>query len=122
MADPTSDKKSSLFNATDLLKSDDPHLRAYEELKSQLLMNSNSKQAIAAPPSLSGIMGGIQSATEDLEKLFQKDYFEKLQIQQSNTNYDHNAQYMYRNPETQSTPKQGKGQMKGNSVMKITNE
>lgn len=28
------DKKSSMFNATDFMKSEDPHLRAYEELKS----------------------------------------------------------------------------------------
>lgn len=28
------DTKSSMFNATDFMKSDDPHLRAYEELKS----------------------------------------------------------------------------------------
>ena len=36
--------KSSMFNAKDFLPSDDPHLRAYEELKSQLLMNSDSKK------------------------------------------------------------------------------
>ena len=61
-----------VFNSNDFMGSEDPHLRAYEELKNQLLRSDVSRPKIQSSDvsALKGIMGGIQSATQDLEKLF----------------------------------------------------